>query len=159
VLSNSSLSTRRACIRDIAIYRRGIGRLRNDLLQGQTLSILPSRLRYLAMSPFHGHALDGSTTDHGLLHRTAIPWCGLKLPRLAHVGGTARVSTTKHAKHTKKRQKLKFEGDGPDGTRYAIARRVDRRRGLPGRFVQSIVCCFSFVYFECFVVNVLFFRS
>jgi hypothetical protein len=62
--------------------------------------------------------------------------------------------------HEKKAKAEIRQGEGPDGTRYAIARRVDRRRGLPGRFVRSInsiVCCFSFVCFECFVVNVLFF--
>jgi hypothetical protein len=30
------------------------------------------------------------------------------------------------------------KGEGLDGTRYSIARRVDRRRGLAGQFVQSI---------------------
>jgi hypothetical protein len=42
----------------------------------------------------------------GLLHLTATSWCGLKLPQLGHVGATVRVSTTKHTKHTKKRQNL-----------------------------------------------------
>jgi hypothetical protein len=53
--------------------------------------------------------LDGSTTDHGPASRDrGIVVCGLKLPGLGLVGGTVRVSTSKHSKHTKKRQMLKF---------------------------------------------------
>jgi hypothetical protein len=68
------------------------------------------------------------TTD--LLDRTAASWCGLKLPRLAHGGGTVRVSTTKHTKHTKKKAKAgeSYRTMGSDST---LGKRM-AKRSQPG---------------------------